>query len=352
MRWWHWLGFFLIGIGLGIGIAIVVNLTSSNLKSGSRPIQVASHWIPIPPEPNFAPIRREPEERELNLSGGKNLESLLTQMGLKSAKNETPKREKEEKKLTKLPPLLPPLPPVPAGYRTKLVIIMDDMAFEWEVNRLHQLHLKITPSFFPPTRRHPYTSRLAQTFPVYMVHLPLESRGFKYPEENTLPVSAPYLKIRNWIRELKQLFPRALYYNNHTGSTFTADQSAMKRLFRGLKFYNLGFLDSGTTPFTKSYDANLIYQIPLLSRDIFLDNRLNQRAMAQQLLKAVKLSQKRGIAILICHPYRTTFKFLKRAEKWIDQQVEVVYITDRAVTQLANQWKTNFRFSHQLNRKR
>jgi len=100
-------------------------------------------------------------------------------------------------------------------------------------------------------------------------------------------------------------------------------------------------LDSRTTPATKSYYANLKYNIPLLSRNIFLDNRLSHSYMWRQLKKAVKLARERGIAILICHPYRATFRFLKGVERWLPTQVKVVYITSPAVTSLASRWREN-----------
>jgi len=211
--------------------------------------------------------------------------------------------------------------------KPKLVIIIDDVAFKSEVKMIKQIPFKITPSFFPVTKHHPFTPFYAKNFPVYMVHLPMEAMNYPHPEPDTMNVNWNYLQIKNRIEKIKKEFPKVYFINNHTGSKFTSNYSAMKKLFKVLKEENLGFVDSKTTPYSKAKSVDKIYHIPLLSRNIFLDNKLNKNYIREQLKKAVKIAKKRGYAIAIGHPHKITLMTLKNSAD-ILKNVDVVYINE------------------------
>jgi len=218
-------------------------------------------------------------------------------------------------------------PKIPIGKRPKLVIIIDDVSFKEQVKRIKQIPYKITPSFFPPTQRHPNTSKYAQMFSHYMIHLPLEAIHFHKPEPKTLNTTDSFDTVLERIKEVKKEFPRAEFINNHTGSTFTSDKEAMLKLFKALKEENLGFVDSKTTANSKARLAKSIYNIPLFSRNIFLDNEENPSYIRSQLKKAVKLAKKHGYAIAIGHPHTVTLVTLKNSGD-ILKNVNVVYIDE------------------------
>jgi polysaccharide deacetylase 2 family uncharacterized protein YibQ/cell division protein FtsB len=208
-----------------------------------------------------------------------------------------------------------------------LVIIIDDMSFKNQVRELKSIPLKITPSFFPPTKRHPNTAIYAKNFSHYMVHVPMQALHFNKPEPNTLTTNDDYHEIKQRIDYIKKLFPKAKFINNHTGSKFTADTTSMKYLFKALKADHLGFVDSKTTPLSKSAIAEKYYKIPLFSRNIFLDNKPEIPYIKNQLKKAVQIAQKKGYAIAIGHPHKTTFLALKNSQN-ILKNVKVVYIDE------------------------
>ncbi len=215
------------------------------------------------------------------------------------------------------------------SHKPMLVIILDDVSFGYEVKAIKSIPFKITPSFFPPTKRHPKTAQYAKEFPAYMVHLPLEAIHFHHPEPNTLNVGDSYAKIKKRIDYIKHTFPKVKFINNHTGSTFTADYNSMLLLFKALKSDNLGFVDSKTTPYSKAYKADMVYKIPLFSRNIFLDNIQNVQYIQNQLKKAVKIAKKRGYAIAIGHPHKITLEALRQSAP-ILKNVQVVYINELA----------------------
>lgn len=209
----------------------------------------------------------------------------------------------------------------------KLAIIIDDVSFQAQVDKIKKIPYKVTASFLPPTKKHPFTPKLAKTFPFYMVHLPLEAYHHKYPEARTLKKGESYKSIHRWIKQIKRDFPQAKYYNNHTGSKFTSDISSMDRLYRVFKKEGLIFVDSRTTAQTKAPMMAKKYKMPLLARDVFLDNSYKPQDIKKQLLEAVKVAKLQGFSIAICHPHSTTLKVLRNAKPLL-KGVKLVYLNE------------------------
>ncbi len=177
----------------------------------------------------------------------------------------------------------------------------------------------------PPTKSHPSTPKMAKRFDVYMVHLPMEAFSYAHPEPRTLLVGESFESIDRWITKLHAFFPRAAYFNNHTGSKFTSNAKSMDYLIRSLKSKNIKFLDSKTTPKSKVSQVASRYEYKVLSRDVFLDNIFSEQYIKDQLKQAVELAKKRGHAIAICHPHAITLKVLKGAKPLL-KGVKLVYI--------------------------
>lgn len=209
--------------------------------------------------------------------------------------------------------------------KPKLAIIIDDVSFKHQTKKIKQIPYKVTPSFLPPTKRHPNSAKIAKNFRIYMVHLPLEAKSHKNAEQRTLKVGESYDSMNRWVKKVKFLFPKAKYYNGHTGSKFTEDFSSMDRLFRVLKSKNLKFLDSRTSAKTKANEVAKKYSLKLFSRDVFLDNVRDIKEINKQIKKAVEVAKKHGFAIAICHPYPVTLKALIKAKPLL-KDVNLVYV--------------------------
>ncbi|WP_314070168.1 divergent polysaccharide deacetylase family protein [Campylobacter showae] len=217
---------------------------------------------------------------------------------------------------------------VKAGYKPRLVIIIDDVAYKHQADAIKSVNLKLTPSFFPATSAHPETPVLARRFGFYMIHLPMQALGgFKGAEIGTLTVNDDYEKIAKKLQSIKRDFPDLKYINNHTGSRFTSDATAMDRLMRAMRDENLIFVDSKTTSPTKVYGAAKKYSMPYIARDVFLDHDGSKAAVRKQLKYAVELAKKRSYAIAIGHPHKNTIEVLQESAKLL-QEVEVVYLKD------------------------
>ncbi|NPA55563.1 MAG: divergent polysaccharide deacetylase family protein [Epsilonproteobacteria bacterium] len=221
-----------------------------------------------------------------------------------------------------------PLTPILVTNKPKLVIIMDDVSFKSEVNKIKALHINITPSFFPPSYLHPYTPKYAKEFKYYMVHFPMQATNPNFKEEvNTIHTNSNIHYISTQIANLKAQFPRAHFINNHTGSKFTASYDAMNRLYQVLQQYHILFVDSKTTSHSKARLLARKYHMVLFSRDVFLDNKPNIQYIRHQLKQAIRIAHKRGYAIAICHPHPKTFEALAKSKDLL-RNVEVIYIDE------------------------
>ncbi len=211
------------------------------------------------------------------------------------------------------------------GKKGKLAIIFDDVSFSGDVKQIKALGFPVTMSFLPPTSRHPNSAKLAAKEPYYMVHLPMEAMNFNSPEKSTLLTSDSKEKIVERIAKVKKQFPKVKFINNHTGSKFTSDAEAMNKLIFALRLEKIGFIDSRTTAETKAEEVMKRYKMPYQTRDIFLDHEDDVEAIKKQIKKAIRIANKYGKCIAICHPHKSTLKALKESTSLFND-VELVRI--------------------------
>ena len=208
----------------------------------------------------------------------------------------------------------------------KLAIIMDDISTNAQASELKKLSIKVTPSIFPPEKGHPKSAELAKEFSVYMVHLPLQALNYTNEKANTLHAGDSKEKISQRIKDIKNDFKGVKYINNHTGSGFTSDFKSTLALLDELKNSEIYFIDSLTTNKSTVLDASKKLGLKYAYRDVFLDNEQNVSKILKMINNAVAVAKKDGVAIAICHPYKSTFEALKIAQKDAFKGVEVVYV--------------------------
>lgn len=209
--------------------------------------------------------------------------------------------------------------------KPKLAIIIDDMSVRSQVNAIKSLGLHLTMSFLPPSKVHPNSAKLASHEKRYMVHLPLEALNFSSEEPGTLRIRDSQEKITKRIEELKRMFPKVHYINNHTGSKFTSNEIAMNRLIYALKSNNIYFIDSRTTADTKAPKVMKNFGLKYMARDVFLDHDMDKRAVKKQIKRAIALAKEYGSAIAIGHPHVNTILALSESKK-LFKGVDLVYI--------------------------
>ncbi len=230
------------------------------------------------------------------------------------------KETKEEKKQN--------IPITTQSKKPKLAIIIDDVHTKKQIEALKKLKLHITPSIFPPYVLSKHSNQLAEQVKHAMIHLPMESGSKQFNTQyKTLMSFFSDEKLADRVMELRTLFPNVTYVNNHTGSVFTSNYKAMKKLYIALKMEGFIFVDSLTSTSSKVRQIAHEFGDRYIKRDIFIDNIHTVKYIHNQLRKAVKKAKKKGYAIVIGHPHKTTIQALASAKK-ILKDVELVYINE------------------------
>lgn len=209
-----------------------------------------------------------------------------------------------------------------------LAIIIDDIANKTHIKIMKSVPFKLTPSIFPPSSTHPNTPSYTKLFDFYMLHLPTQSSNPNFrAEEKTLNTTSSNSFIDTRLKNIRKWFPDLVFINNHTGSKFTSSYPAMKKLFNAINKYNFIFVDSKTT--AKSMGPRLAKEFNknLLSRDIFLDHKVNKNYSIGQIKKAIKVAKLNGYAIAIGHPHLTTIAALKESKELL-KEVKLVYLDE------------------------
>jgi polysaccharide deacetylase 2 family uncharacterized protein YibQ len=117
--------------------------------------------------------------------------------------------------------------------------------------------------------------------------------------------------------------------NNHMGSRFTAAPREMLETLQVVKDRGLFFVDSLTTGDSKGYKTAKTLHLPATSRDVFLDNRVEEGSILRQLQQLKGIALRHGYAVGIGHPFIETSRAIGRFLKGIKEtEVELVHISD------------------------
>ncbi|MGB1139806.1 MAG: divergent polysaccharide deacetylase family protein [Halioglobus sp.] len=105
--------------------------------------------------------------------------------------------------------------------------------------------------------------------------------------------------------------PYARGVNNHMGSDLTRRRQQMAWLMRELRWQDLYFVDSRTNKETVAATVAAEFNVPHLSRHVFLDNERTQAAIAERFSVLLEKAAEEGLAVAIGHPYPETITFLR-----------------------------------------
>ncbi len=146
-----------------------------------------------------------------------------------------------------------------------------------------------------------------------LLHIPMEPIGDHAMGPGGLTTEMDTSELKKVLTETLASVPNAIGISNHMGSRFTGDREAMRRFMTTMQSHEkLIFVDSLTTGKSKVRFAATEADIPILSRDIFLDNERDTEKIGQQLDRLVRIAKKRGYALAIAHPYPETLEFLEQ----------------------------------------
>ncbi|MFT6028500.1 MAG: polysaccharide deacetylase 2 family uncharacterized protein YibQ [Oleiphilaceae bacterium] len=203
-----------------------------------------------------------------------------------------------------------------------IAIIIDDMGHSYDHGvELINLPFPLTLSFLP---ERPFTNRLIEMANFHqkeiMLHVPMQnSMGFDLGYGG-LNKNMSETKLKQTLISSFQKINYMVGLNNHMGSILTTDPMAMKWVMETVRQYPFYFLDSRTSSQSVAANTATKFNIPNLSRDIFLDHVKSRDFIQGQFLKLLKLAKKNGTAIAIGHPHRETVEYLTWALSKLDEK--------------------------------
>lgn len=192
-------------------------------------------------------------------------------------------------------------------------IIIDDLGDRGDTGeQAVDLPGPVTCSFLPHT---PYAKRLAiqahKRGKEVMLHLPMEAiTGNRLgPGGVTLDMSRK--EFVSTVRSDLASVPYARGINNHMGSLLTRHPGDMGWLMEEMATLGgLYFVDSRTTVKTVALRVARENRVPSVSRDVFLDDVRDPRAIRKQLMRLFSIARHTGKAVGIGHPHPETLGVL------------------------------------------
>jgi polysaccharide deacetylase 2 family uncharacterized protein YibQ len=205
--------------------------------------------------------------------------------------------------------------------RGVVAIVLDDVGYEEAALRLlATVDAPLALSVLPGTPRAGEAIALAKRKGWdLMVHLPMEPASGR-AEAGSIGVGDDDAVIRGRVLAALAAVPGAVGLNNHQGSRATADDRVVRDVLSVVRERGLFFLDSRTTPATSVGRLAREMKVPVLARDVFLDDAAAEAkdaggapaALGAAWERALAVAEKNGRAIVIAHPHPETVAFLLR----------------------------------------
>lgn len=221
-------------------------------------------------------------------------------------------------------------------YGAKLALVIDDFGYrQANEQKVIDLSSNITVAVLPNAPNTKKIARLAnQNGNDIIIHLPMAPFGNQPLEVDTLSPDMDELQIKRIIEQAITRVPYAIGINNHMGSLMTSDLDAMKKVMKVLSKHHLFFLDSRTIARSQGVHAAILYRLPYVERDVFLDDSMAEQDIAKQFDIAVQQARQKGYAVAIGHPYASTVKVLTEKIRQLPDDIELVKVS--TLTQIPN----------------
>jgi len=201
------------------------------------------------------------------------------------------------------------------SHKPRVAIIIDDIGYGGKGDELAlTLPPQITLSFLPQT---PYAGILSEKacekgFEI-ILHQPLEGRKVDpYPNPGKITCSMKREEMERILNKNLSTVKGVVGVSNHEGSIFTSQKEPLEKFLPLIKERELFFLDSLTTSKSQVEEIASRYGLPLLKRDIFLDNRKDPAYIHKQFQKLLTIAYRRGYAIGIGHSHPVTIETLRK----------------------------------------
>jgi len=194
-------------------------------------------------------------------------------------------------------------------------IIIDDIGYSTSHARdFLRLKIPITFSILPRlSNSYNLAVEIHDNGHEIMLHQPMEPYNSHLdPGPGALYVGYESEKIAGIVENNISNIPFVTGVNNHMGSRFTSCGKEISEALRAIRGKDLFFIDSLTSGRSIAYKTARKLQMPAACRNIFLDNRLEDKYIQRQLHKLQIHAKIHGHAIGIGHPFPETAIAIRR----------------------------------------
>lgn len=224
------------------------------------------------------------------------------------------------------------VPPAPPPVRPRIAVIIDDIGMNLPYSRAAlDLPPAVTLAILPYAAQAADFARQAkEKGHDILIHIPMEAMNAPVSLGGMgLTTDMDAHAIHAMMERISARMEGYIGINNHMGSKFTADRAAMTRLMPYLKERGLIMIDSKTIGASLVGDVADEYDVPHLSRDVFLDHEETPAFIAAALKQAEVIARRKGHAIAIGHPKAITLQALQAWIPTLDRKnIDLVAISD------------------------
>lgn len=194
----------------------------------------------------------------------------------------------------------------------RIAVVIDDLGYNRQLGQMAvAMPAALTLAILPHS---PHGQRLAEQAVAagkeVIVHLPMSSIAGRPLDKGGLTETMDRDAFLLVLRGNLQAIPQARGVNNHMGSLLTQQRESMQWLMEELLLEGLYFMDSRTTALSVAGAVAREQNLPVLERQVFLDNDRNCSAIGEQFLGLARIARAKGRSLAIGHPYPETLSFL------------------------------------------
>ena len=221
--------------------------------------------------------------------------------------------------------------PLSAENRPALVIIIDDLGNNLETGKqVVALPGKLNLGVLPHTPGANELARLGSASgKEVLLHAPMSNLRHKPLGPGALTADMSELAFRARLADILDNTPHVRGLSNHMGSDLTTRREPMEWVMQELSARGLYFVDSRTTVHTLAARVADEYQVPHLSRQVFLDTVIEEDSIRRSFEQLLRRADREGLGVAIGHPYPETLKYLGEVLPELEQRgYRLVWISE------------------------
>ena len=208
-----------------------------------------------------------------------------------------------------------------SAFGAQVALIIDDIGYRPTDKAVLSLPAGITLSVLPHT---PVGAELAKQAHAkgheIMLHLPMQALNGKKLGPGGLTNQMDEAEIKQQVSSALASIPYVKGANNHMGSLLTQIEQPMNWVMEALKQHQLYFVDSVTTKYTTAGKQADVIGVPLLTRQLFLDNDTREAALEKQFQRMIAKAHQLGHLVAIAHPHPDTIAYLRANLPRLEQE--------------------------------